>query len=444
MTDLASPSRPFAVTNRSVLAIAIPMTLAYLSTPLLGLVDTAVIGQLGDAALLGGLAVGSILIDVVFSSLNFLRSGTTGLTAQAYGRDATREIQAILLRALILALACGLAIILLQWPLRVMGLSLIGGSSHVQEAADTYLRIRIYSAPIMLANYVVLGWFLGLGMAKTGLAIQTFLNSVNIALSVLFVLTLDWGIAGVASATILSEVATLALGFWLVFRRNAQAPWPSSAEIFNKHQFAALVALNRDIMIRSFTLLFAFAFFTSRSAGQGDVILAANTILQKFLTIAGYFLDGIATAAEQLAGRALGARYRPAFDKAVRLTLIWGFALAGGASLIFWFGGDYLIAVMTTSENVRFVASDYLIWAALTPICGTLAYQMDGVFIGATWSRDMRNMMLLSLLGYLGVFYAAFPFLGNHGLWLAILSFLSLRGITLSWMCVARRRQAFS
>lgn len=431
------------MTNRSVLALAIPMTLAYLSTPILGVVDTAVIGQLGSAALVGGIAVGGIIFDLGFTTFNFLRSGTTGMTAQATGSGEEREVRAVLLRALIVAVAAGLAMIALQWPIREIGIALLGGSDEVQAATRTYFTWRIHSAPFALANYALLGWLLGLGRAGTGLFLQTFLNGVNIVLSILFVMGLGWGVAGVALSTLIAEASTTLLGCLIIWRAFAGRRPPSLRRIFNARRFARMLSVNRDIMIRSLTLIFAFGFFTARGAAQGDVVLAANAILEKFFLVGGYFLDGFASAAEQIVGRALGARYRPAFDRAVRLTLVWGFALAGLAAVVFWYGGPWLIAFMTTSEPVREVAAVYLVWAALTPLFGVLAFEMDGIFIGATWSRDMRNMMLVSLALYLATYAVLFPAFGNHGLWLSLELFLGVRGLSLGFIGRIRAREAF-
>lgn len=444
MDALARSIRPFEVTNRTVLAIAIPMTFAYLSTPILGLVDTGVIGQLGDAALIGGIALGGILFDLVFTTFNFLRSGTTGLTAQALGAEHRLEERAVFFRAALLAIVIGVVVVLARAPLLDAGLMFMGGSAEVQAATRDYFLIRALATPFSLLNYAVLGWFVGRGRAGIGLLLQIFLNGLNIVLSILFVLHLGWGIEGVAGATVIAEFTTALVGLGLVTHAMRGAPLPSLAQIVDKAAFRRMIAINRDIMIRSFTLLFAFAFFTARSAAQGDVTLAANAILEKFFLIGGYFLDGFATAAEQLAGKAIGARYRPAFDRAVRLTLIWGFVLAGLAALVLWSAGNAIVAVMTTAEAVRAAADTYLVWAALTPLFGVLAFQMDGVFIGATWSRDMRNMMLLSLATYLAAYTVLFPQFGNHGLWMALEVFLGVRGISLGIMCRRRAARTFS
>ncbi|MEM5584456.1 MULTISPECIES: MATE family efflux transporter [unclassified Roseibium] len=434
----------FAVTHRSVLAIAVPMTLAYLSTPLLGVVDMAVIGRLGDAALLGGIALGGIIFDLVFTSFNFLRSGTTGLTAQAVGGRDEVAIRAALLHALVIALGGGLLVIACQVPLLQAGLWFLGGGPEVQSATTRYFDVRVYSAPFLLANYAILGWFIGLGRAGTGLALQLFLNGLNIVLSIAFVIVLDWSVEGAALATVISEIAAALLGGMLVLYCARGGSWPGLAVILERKLLLRLMVLNRDIMIRSFILLYAFAFFIARSADQSDIMLASNALLEKFVMVSAFFLDGLATAAEQLAGRAVGARYRPAFDRTLKLTALWSFSLAGILAVAFWMFGPAVIAFMTTAPEVRHEAETYLVWAALAPLCGVLAFQMDGIFIGATWSSTMRNMMLLSLAIYLAAYYSLFPVLGNHGLWLAFLLFFGIRGLTLLAACPRRTAETFA
>ena len=436
-------SNDFIVTNRTVLKIAIPMTLAYLSTPLLGIVDTAVIGQLGIAALIGGIALGGIIFDIVFTTFNCLRSGTTGLTAQAFGANEKDEIVAVLYRALVIAIVAGGIVIGFHAPILRIGLQFLGGSEAVQEATREYYNVRIYSAPFLLANYVILGWLLGLGRAMLGLFIQTFLNGLNIILSILFVKGFALGVTGVALATVLSEFITLLLGIVVAFHIVSQYTKPSWRQILSKNHFVRLINLNRDIMIRSFSLLFAIAFFTARSASQGDTILAANAILEKFFIFAAFFLDGFAIAAEQIAGRAFGAKNYVAFKSAVKLTIVWGAFMSLFIAVILLIFGNFAIEFMTTNHEIAVSANSFLIWAALTPLFGVLAFQMDGVYIGATWTSDMRNMMLLSLVLYLLSYFALFPLFGNHGLWFSFNVFLGIRGITLLMILPRRTKQTF-
>lgn len=440
---LPPEGRAFEVNNRMVFAIAVPMTLAFLTTPLLGLVDTAVVGRLGNAALLGGLAIAAILFDLVFTTFNFLRSSTTGLVAQAMGRDDPTEEQAVFWRSLMISVVAGMAIIAATPLLLAGGLAFMGAGGEVAAAASTYLVIRALSAPAALANYAILGYVLGRGMGGTGLFLQTIINGTNIVLSIWLGLGLDYGLQGVAWATVIAEFTGCAAGLLIIHHRFDRAHSPSWKRIVDRPSVMRLMALNGDIMIRSFALIAAFAWFTRLGTGFGETTLAANAILMNFFMVAGYYLDGFATAAEQLAGRAIGAGYRPAFDKAVRLTVVWGFALAGFTTGFFLIFGSAVIGLMTTLETVRIEAGSYMFWAALTALSGVLAFEMDGVFIGATWSRDMRNMMLLSLALFLGLSVGLTEVWGNQGLWISLNIFLAARGFTLLAILPRRRDQTF-
>jgi putative MATE family efflux protein len=421
----------FTVDSRTVFRIAIPMTLAFLSTPLLGAVDTGVVGQLGDAALVGGIAVGALIFDILFSTMNFLRSGTTGLTAQAFGAGDRPRQTATLLQALAIAAVLGLTMIVLAGPLLAAGLLLVEPSPAVAAATADYFHVRVLSAPVALANYAVLGWVLGQGRAGTGLGLQLLLNGTNIALSIHLGLVLGWGIAGVAWGTVIGETVALAAGLLVAARTRGIDVRAAASLVFERAGFLRMLSVNRDIMIRSFALLIGFSLFTRVGAGFGDVTLAANAVLMHFFLVGGYFLDGLATAAEQLVGRAVGARRAAPFAAAVRLTVWWGFAFAAAVTLVLLVAGEPIIALMTTNPDVRAEAATYLVYAAMTPLAGVLAFQMDGVFIGATWSREMRNMMLASLAVFLALLLLLVPAFGNHGLWLALIVFLGARGVTL-------------
>ncbi|MET2828703.1 MATE family efflux transporter [Mesorhizobium shangrilense] len=441
----ASPAdaSSFVVTNRSVLAIAVPMTLAYLTTPLLGLVGTAVVGQFGDAALLGGLAAGALIFDVVFTSFNFLRSGTTGLVAQAFGRGDALEEQAVFWRAVLIAIVAGIVLAALSPLVATGGQWFMDAGPRVSDAMGVYIRIRLLAAPFSLINYAILGYVLGRGEGGLGLMLQLVLNGINIALCFLLGLELGWGVAGVAWATVTGEFLAMLLGLAIVVMRFRVAPRLPRHRLLDMSAFLRMLSLNRDIMIRSFSLLAAFALFTRQGAQFGTVTLAANAVLMNFFLVAGYFLDGFATAAEQLAGRAIGARAAAPFRQAVRLTLFWGLGLAAVATFILLQGGADLVALVTTSQDVRDVADIYMPWAAFTALSGVLAFQMDGVFIGATWSRDMRNMMLLSFLVFVAALLTLAPAFGNNGLWAALHIFLLTRGFSLFAILRLRLRTAF-
>ncbi|MCU0790979.1 MAG: MATE family efflux transporter [Nitratireductor sp.] len=436
--------RQFAITHRTVFAIALPMTLAYLTTPLLGLVDTAVAGRLGDPALIGGLAMGAVIVDLVFTTFNFQRSGTTGLAAQATGAGNEREKQAILLRALLLAAILGVAAIIASPLVLYVSLLLMAPGPEVASATRDYFFIRMLGAPFALANYAVLGWLVGLGRPSLALALQILINGVNIALSILFGLVLQWGIAGIATATVIAEIVAVLVAAPLCLRLTDPHSRPSRAALLDPAALRRLVSLNGDIMLRSFVLLFAFAFFTAQGSRQGEITLAANAVLMHFFIVGGYFLDGLATAAEQLVGRAIGARFREGFARTLRLTTFWNVLMAGALSLFFLLAGSALVDLVTTIPAVREEARHYLWLAALTPLTGVIAFQMDGVYIGATWSRDMSRMMLLSFAAYIAAWAVLTPALGNTGLWLSLHVFLLVRGVTLSALVPSRMRRAFA
>jgi putative MATE family efflux protein len=420
------------------------MTLAFVTTPLLGLVDTAVVGQFGDPALLGGLAAGALVFDVVFTTFNFLRSGTTGLVAQAFGRGQEREEQAVFWRAFAIAVVSGLALIVLAPLFALAGAWFLAAEPGVTDALQTYVAIRFIASPMSLANYVVLGYVLGRGEGRLGLALQLLLNGCNIALSILLGYVLGWGVSGVAWGTVGGESIAALVGVAVVLKRFGKVPRLARIDILDIGAITLMLSVNRDIMIRSFVLLAAFSLVTRQSAQLGTVTLAANAVLMNFFLLAGYLLDGFATAAEQIAGRAVGAHHAPAFMRGVRLTSIWGFGLAGVITLGFLLGGDTLVALMTNSAEVRQLAGAYLPWAAFTAITGVLAFQMDGVFIGATWSSDMRNMMLLSFAVFVAALLALVPRFGNDGLWAALHLFLIARGLSLASIVPARARRTFS
>jgi MATE family multidrug resistance protein len=428
---------PFLVTNRLILSIAIPMTLGFLTTPLLGLVDTAVVGRLGQA-------VGAILFDLIFTTFNFLRASTTGLVAQAFGQGDRAEEQAVFWRSLAIALVSGTVALLVSPILLSLGLWLLAPGPEVAEVTRTYFLWRILSSPFALANYAILGFVLGRGQGTTGLLLQTLINGINIVLSIYLGLHLGWGVMGVALATVIGETVGALVGFAIVYARFDRSSSLAWKEVFSMARLKPLFGLNRDIMIRSFVLLAAFTLMTRIGTSFGPVTLAANAVLMTIFLVAGYYLDGLANAAEQLTGRAIGARFRPAFDRALKMTALWSFALAAATTVAFLAFGDRLIDTLTTAEDVRAVAYEFMPWAAITAITGALAFLMDGVFIGATWSRDMRNMMLLAFAGYATSLLVLVPLFGNHGLWAGLNLFLLFRGLFLLALVPRRARTSFA
>jgi MATE family multidrug resistance protein len=364
--------------------------------------------------------------------------GTTGLTAQALGAADNREIAGHLLRALMLALVAGFCLIVLQRPIRSGALWLMGGSADVQSAASTYFDIRIWAAPAGLINFALLGWLIGLGRAGIAFAIQLLLNLLNMGLAVLFVAHLGLDVAGVGLAALIAEVVAAAAGLvtaLLIARRmGARAPvrdavdWPRLARSF---------AINADITVRAVATYSVHMFFTSQGAAAGDIVLAANALLVTIKNVTIYLLDGFAFAAEALVGRSVGARDKEEFRKAVRLTTVWAGGLALLVSLVIWLAGPSIIGFTAKNPEVQSTAGIYLAWAALAPIFGVWCFQLDGIFIGATRTRDMRNTMILSAAAYLAVALTLLPLLGNHALWVAYLVFYVVRAITLL-LCMPR------
>ncbi|MCC2651286.1 MAG: family efflux transporter, partial [Microvirga sp.] len=407
---------------------ALPMTLSHVTTPLLGLVDATVIGRLGEAHLLGAVALGAVIFDFVFWSFGSLRMATAGLTAQATGAGNRHEIDVTLARAFLVAGATGLLLILLQWPIATMAFSMAGASEAVTEALSTYFFIRIWAAPFTLANYVILGSTLGRGRTDLGLLLQVAINVANIVLTMALVLGLDLGIAGAAIGTALAEVLGVGLGV-LVLRRLGSNPLAVTwAEVLNRAAMLQTLAMNRDIMIRNVALILAFSIFSAMGARSGDVTLAANAVLYNMFLIGGYFLDGFATAAETLCGQSIGARDERGFRRAIRLSLGWSLGFGLAVSALFLVAGGPFIDFVSTNPDVRAYARDYLVFAALTPLMGAAAFAFDGIYTGATWTRSMRDLMVIAFVIYAGILLSAGS-LGNTALWMALLAFLSARGL---------------
>eukprot|EP00439_Symbiodinium_sp_Y106_P088602 s1_g1138.t1 len=402
-----------------------------LSTPLLGIVDTAVIGQLGDASLIGAVAVGALIFTFLFWAFGFLRMGTTGLTAQAFGANDAAEIRATLGRALLIAGVAGLGLLALQLPLNWVAFQLVQGSEAVEQEAQTYFSIRMWSAPFTLANYAVLGWLVGMQQTRLAMVLQIFLNGVNASLDALFVLSFGWGVAGIAAGTLIAEIATafVGLGIAIYLLRPYGGRW-SWAAISAWGKISETLSVNRDIMIRTLVLLLAFSFFTMEGARQGDTTLAVNAVLMQFVSFSAFFLDGFAFGAEALVGSAVGAKNKLRFAEAVKLTSLWAVILSVLLSSAFLILGGFWIDFLTTSPEVREAARFYLPWAALMPFISVACFQLDGIFIGATRAREMRNASFLSTGAFFLFWYLLLPF-GNHGLWAALALFNITRAFAL-------------
>ncbi|MCA9736398.1 MAG: MATE family efflux transporter [Gemmatimonadetes bacterium] len=424
------------VTPRTILHLAWPIVLANAAVPLLGLVDTAVIGNTGNVSALGAIGLGALVFSFLFWGFGFLRMGTTGFTAQAAGRGDPAEVRATFARALMLAGVLGSGLVLLQVPLGRAALALLGAQPDVEALTEAYLRIRIWAAPASLGVFAVLGSLIGLGKTRQVLVTQVFLNGVNIALDVLFAGVFGWGVRGIALGTALAEWSTLVVGCGLLVRvfqaeRTDSEPFWPRARILDRGAARAMMSANADIMIRTLFLLLGFGWFTNQGARFGNDILAANHVLMQLVTLSAYLLDGYAHATEILVGRAVGTARVDAFDRAVRLST-WMAALTAIvlATLVLLLGTP-LVHVLTDLPDVRTVAVRHLPWTALYVALSFAAFQLDGVFIGATGTRAMRNASVLSCLVFLVLSLPLARWGGNTGLWLAFVTFVVARALTL-------------
>ena len=432
------------ISHRHIMAIAVPIVISNVSTPLIGLVDTAVMGRLQDPAYIGAIALGSIILSFLFWGLGFLRMSTTALTAQAEGAKNNDEVRASLGRAMVIALSAGCLMILLQYPLNSLAFQMVEASDRVEGLSSEYFNIRIWSAPAALSNYVLLGWFIGLGQSRKSLIIQLFLNAVNLILDIYFVLGLGFDVSGVGAASVIAEYSAFGFGIWMMLRELRQRSGVFNlATLLEPAKLRRTLLINRDIMIRSLCLLFAFSWFTIQGAKGGEIILAANAILLNFITLAAYFLDGFAVAAETFTGQAMGAKDKPTFVRAVRISTFWAVLISCLVSLVFWLAGESAIAFLTVNQEVRRTTLIYLPWAAFAPVAAIFAYQLDGIYNGVTRTFDMRNMMILSVGIYLAAWWLLVPPYGNHGLWAALILFLMIRGLTLALRYPALVRATF-
>lgn len=430
------------ITHRRVLKIAVPIVISNVTVPLLGAVDTGVVGQMGEAAPIGAVGIGAVVLSALYWVFGFLRMGTTGLAAQARGAGDSAEIAALLTRALLIGFMGGAAIIAAQGGLFALAFRISPASAEVEALARDYMAIRVWSAPAMIALYGVLGWLIAAERTGAVLAIQVVMNLINVVLDLWFVLGLGWGVEGVAIATFIAEWSGLALGLWLcrgVFRQPA---WRDRARVLDRAKLVHMAQVNTDILIRSLGLQAIMLSFLFYGARFGDVTLAANQVLLQFLHIVAHALDGFAFAAEALVGQAMGAHAVARLRRAAVLAAFWGLILCVLLSAVFWAAGPGIIDAMTTAPAVRETARAYLPWIVLAPVLGLWCFMLDGVFIGATRTADMRNMMLLSAVIYFATALALMPSMGNHGLWAALMVSYVARAVTLGARYPALERAA--
>jgi len=406
------------------------MILSNISVPLLGMVDTGVTGHMENAQYLGAVAIGATIFGLLYAGFNFLRMGTTGITAQCYGAKDDDGLKVALGQALLVALAIALILILLQVPIASLSMTLLGPDPAVANYAKEYFFIRIWSAPATLANYALIGWFLGLQNARIPLYIVLTINLTNIVLDLLFVLVLDMKVDGVATASVIGEFAGLLVGglFAVRYLRNHDGQMTRS-RLTSVKEYKPFFAVNAHLLVRTMALTFSFAMVTAAGARLGGLVLAANAVLINLINLMSFALDGFAHAAEALVGKSVGAKNKAALHQAVKLTLRWSLFVSVAFSLFFFFAGPALIGLLTNLPEVVEITMVYLPWVTLMPIVAVWSYLYDGVFVGATRAREMRDIMLVSTFLVFVPAWFAFRFLGNHGLWLALALFLASRGV---------------
>lgn len=421
------------LTHGAVWRLTAPIVLSNLTQPLMGMVDTAVMGHLPDPAYIGAVALGALVFSYVYWAFGFLRMATTGFVAQAHGAADDQALRDATARGAGLAVLIGLAVVALQAPLGAAALALLGGSDKVQGLARDYVSVRIWGAPAALVTYVALGVLIGLQRMKWVMALAVTQNLVNAALALLFTLEFGWGVKGVAGATLAAEHVGAAIGVFAVARalRGKRGRWGGPG-LFDRARLVGTLKVNGDIFLRTLCLVTAFAWFASQGARQGDVTLAANAVLMNFLMLASHGLDAFAHTAETLVGAAIGARDRRALARAVSLTTAWSAGLALAAAAIYALFGAAVIDLLTGIAEVRAEARRFLVWATLAPVVAVWCFQFDGIYIGATRTAEMRNGMALALALLLALGYGLMPVWGNHGLWLALMGFFALRGATLA------------
>ncbi|QFT72299.1 MATE family efflux transporter [Ruegeria sp. THAF33] len=428
MQDSSAP-----ITHRRVLKIAVPIVLSNATVPILGAVDTGVVGQMGEAAPIGAVGIGAVILSTIYWIFGFLRMGTTGMAAQARGAGDTVETRALLMRGLILGGAAGLFFILAQVAVFAGAFALSPASPEVEALTRSYLEIRIWGAPATIALYAVTGWLIAVERTRGVFILQVWMNGLNIGLDLWFVLGLGWGVEGVAIATLIAEWTGLALGVWLCRDGFADGIWRDWARVFDAARLRRMLQVNGDIMLRSVLLTGSFTTFLFVGSDLGDVNLAANQVLLQFLEITAFALDGFAFSAEALVGGAVGARDRYQVRRASVMASQWG---VGGALLlaaVFFVAGPALIDLMSTSPQVREAGREYLFWAAIAPVIGVASWMFDGIYIGATWTRAMRNAMIQSVAIYVVALFMLVPVFGNHGLWAALMVLNIARGVTMGW-----------
>jgi len=421
--------------NREILQIALPSIVSNITVPLLGLIDVTIVGHLGAASYIGAIAVGGMLFNIIYWIFGFLRMGTGGMTSQAYGRGDEAEMMRLLTRSTGVGMLIALTLIVLQYPIERTAFSLIETTPEVERLATTYFRICIWGAPAVLGLYSFSGWFIGMQNSRYPMFIAITQNIVNILMSLVLVYGLEMKIEGVAIGTLVAQYAgwLMAIGLWM-HRYKHLRPYAELRSLTDKGAMRRFFQVNRDIFLRTLCLVSVTVFFTSAGAAQGEVILAVNTLLMQLFTLFSYIMDGFAYAGEALAGKHIGADNRPALRTMVRQLFVWGIALALVFTLIYGIGGEGFLSLLTNEKSVITASSTYFYWVLAIPLAGFAAFLYDGIFIGATATGLMLRAMFVASVAFFLIYFGCREAMGNHALWLAFITYLSLRGIVQGYL----------
>ncbi|MDE6283526.1 MAG: MATE family efflux transporter [Muribaculaceae bacterium] len=413
--------------NRKILRLAIPSIAANITTPLLALVDTAIVGHLGSEVYIAAIAIGGVMFNMIYWLFSFLRGGTSGIAAQAYGAGDTKATTLVLRRSLILAVMIGILIILLQYPLYLLLSDLLQPDPVTETLSAQYFSILIFGAPAVLGNFALSGWFLGMQVSRMLLWVSLIINLVNIASSLILVYLLDMGIPGVATGTLIAQWTGFCAGF--LFLRRFRQVSVTIAEILHLDQLKRFFRVNIDVMLRTICLIAVTMWFTRTGAQQGTLILAVNTLLMQLFILFSYMMDGFAFAGEALVGRFVGDRDYRSMKLCVRQLFMWGILWAALFTTLYFVGGEGFLRLLSDDGDVITASHEYYLWAVTVPFAGFAAFAWDGVFIGATMTRGL----VISMAGAMTVFFVtyliSFQSMGNHGLWLAFILYLLTRGL---------------
>lgn len=417
-------------TSQRILHIAIPSIISNITVPLLGLIDVTIVGHLGSASYIGAIAVGGMLFNMIYWIFGFLRMGTSGLTAQAYGAHDLKEVTRILLRSTGISLMLALALLILQYPIRLIAFELIDTSAEVQQLATLYFHICIWGAPATLGLYSFSGWFIGMQNSRFPMFIAITQNIVNIVASLLFVFVFGMKVEGVALGTLIAQYAGLFMAYllWLRYYRPLRK-YISRKQLFTHDAMKRLFQVNRDIFLRTLCLVAVTVFFTSTGAAFGDVVLAVNTLLMQLFTLFSYIMDGFAYAGEALTGKYIGAGNRQELQRTIRHLFGWGIALSLAFTLLYGIGGKEFLGLLTNEQSVISASGDYFYWVLAIPLAGFAAFLLDGICIGATSTHIMLKAMVVASGSFFLIYYSLHNVLHNHALWLGFIVYLALRGI---------------